>query len=92
LANRWKLFTADDADKAASSGSFTKSPASMLPPWQTIKTIAQTKSDLALMVKNHFISAQRALSSQQLQFACCYVNGPIEAPQEGKMSSMSLRT
>jgi len=44
------------------------------------KPLRRRKSDLSLMVKNHFISAQRALSSHKLQLPGCSVNGPIEAP------------
>src|SRR6202171_3135168 len=74
--------TADDADKAALLAGITKSPGEYSPSLaDNQKPLRRRNQILALMVKNHFISAQRALSSQQTPIhLAAHVNGPIEAP------------
>ncbi|MGB2900933.1 MAG: transglycosylase domain-containing protein [Candidatus Acidiferrum sp.] len=74
--------TADDADKAALLAGITKSPGQYAPTLAgNQKPLHRRNQILALMVKNHFISPQAALSSQQtpIQLAA-RVNGPNEAP------------
>ena len=77
-----EAFTADDADKAALLAGITKSPGEYAPTLaNNQKPLRRRNQILALMVKNHFISAQRALSSQQTPIRlAAHVNGPIEAP------------
>src|SRR6266481_9081346 len=74
--------TAVDADKAALLAGITKSPGEYSPALANKqKPLRRRNQILALMVKNHFISAQRALSSQQTPIRlAAHVNGPIEAP------------
>jgi penicillin-binding protein 1A len=75
-------FTAADADKAALLAGITKSPGEYAPtPADNPKPLRRRNQILALMVKNHFISAQTAHTSQQtpIQLAA-HVNGPSEAP------------
>jgi len=77
-----EAFTADDADKAALLAGITKSPGEYAPTLaNNQKPLRRRNQILALMVKNHFISAQRALSSQQTPIhLAAHVNGPTEAP------------
>src|SRR5258708_15767848 len=77
-----EAFTADDADKAALLAGITKSPGEYAPTLaNNQKPLRRRNQILALLVKNHFISAQRALSSQQTPIRlAAHVNGPIEAP------------
>src|SRR6202165_3114892 len=77
-----EAFTADDADKAALLAGITKSPGEYAPTLaNNQKPLRRRNQILALMVKNHFISAQRALSSQQAPIhLAAHVNGPTEAP------------
>src|SRR5216684_4325490 len=55
---------------------------SMPPPWQdNQKPLHRRNQILALMAKNHFITAQTAQSSQQIPIRlAAHGNGPIEAP------------
>ena len=74
--------TAGDADKAALLAGITKSPGEYSPALANKqKPLRRRNQILALMAKNHFISPQAALSSQQtpIQLAA-RVNGPNEAP------------
>jgi len=75
-------FTANDADKAALLAGITKSPGEYAPtPVENKKALRRRNQILALMVKNHFISAQEAQNSQQTPIRlAAHVNGPIEAP------------
>jgi penicillin-binding protein 1A len=77
-----QAFTADDADKAAVLAGITKSPGEYAPTLaNNQKPLRRRNQILALMVKNHFISAQKALSSQQTPIhLAAHVNGPTEAP------------
>jgi len=77
-----QAFTADDADKAALLAGITKSPGEYAPTLaNNQKPLRRRNQILALMVKNHFISAQRALNSQQTPIRlAAHVDGPIEAP------------
>jgi penicillin-binding protein 1A len=74
--------TASDADKAALLAGITKSPAEYAPTLaDNPKPLRRRNQILALMVKNHFISAQAAQSSQQAPIRlAAHVSGPIEAP------------
>ena len=74
--------TANDADKAALLAGITKSPGEYAPTLaDNEKPLRRRNQILALMVKNHFISAQTAQSSQQTPIRlAAHVNGPIEAP------------
>src|SRR5216684_2350239 len=74
--------TADDADKAALLAGITKSPGEYAPTSaDNQKPLRRRNQILALMVKNHFLSAQTARSSQQAPIRlAAHVNGPIEAP------------
>ena len=74
--------TADDADKAALLAGITKSPGQYAPTLAgNQKPLHRRNQILALMVKNHFLSAQTAQNNQQtpIQLAA-RVNGPNEAP------------
>ena len=74
--------TAEDADKAALLAGITKSPGEYSPALANKqKPLRRRNQILALMVKNHFISPQAALSSQQTPIRlAARVNGPNEAP------------
>jgi penicillin-binding protein 1A len=74
--------TAVDADKAALLAGITKSPGEYAPTLaDNQKPLHRRNQILALMVKNHFITAQTAQSSQQIPIRlAAHVNGPIEAP------------
>jgi penicillin-binding protein 1A len=75
-------FTPADADKAALLAGITKSPGEYAPsPADNPKPLRRRNQILALMVKNHFISAQTAHTSQQTPIRlAAHVNGPNEAP------------
>ncbi|HXN23760.1 MAG TPA: transglycosylase domain-containing protein [Candidatus Dormibacteraeota bacterium] len=74
--------TADDADKAALLAGITKSPGEYAPTLEdNQRPLRRRNQILALMVKNHFLSAQTAQSSQQTPILlAAHVNGLIEAP------------
>jgi penicillin-binding protein 1A len=74
--------TAYDADKAALLAGITKSPGEYAPSLaDNQKPFRRRNQILALMVKNHFLSAQTAQSSQQTPIRlAAHVNGLIEAP------------
>ena len=74
--------TAGDADKAALLAGITKSPGQYAPALAgNQKPLRRRNQILALMVKNHFISAQTALSSQQTPIRlAARVSGLVEAP------------
>jgi len=74
--------TADDADKAALLAGITKSPGEYAPTLAgNQKPLRRRNQILALMVKNHFLSAQTAQRSQQTPIhLAAHVNGLIEAP------------
>jgi len=74
--------TANDADKAALLAGITKSPVEYAPTLAgNQKPIRRRNQILALMVKNHFISAQVAGRCQQAPIRlAAHVTGPIEAP------------
>src|ERR1700674_938693 len=74
--------TAGDADKAALLAGITKSPGEYAPTLaDNQKPLRRRNQILALMVKNHFITAQTAQSSQQIPIRLsAHANGPIEAP------------
>ncbi len=75
-------FTPADADKAALLAGITKSPGEYAPtPADNPKPLRRRNQILALMVKNHFISAQAARTSQQTPIRlAAHANGPSEAP------------
>jgi len=74
--------TAVDADKAALPAGITKSPGEYAPTLaDNQKPLHRRNQILALMAKNHFITAQTAQSSQQIPIRlAAHGNGPIEAP------------
>ncbi len=74
--------TAVDADKAALLAGITKSPGEYAPTLaDNQKPLHRRNQILALMAKNHFITAQTAQSSQQIPIRlAAHGNGPIEAP------------
>jgi penicillin-binding protein 1A len=74
--------TAADADKAALLAGITKSPGEYAPTLaDNQKPLRRRNQILALMVKNHFISAQAAHTSQQTPIRpVAHANGPSEAP------------
>jgi penicillin-binding protein 1A len=74
--------TAADADKAALLAGITKSPGEYAPTSaDNQKPLRRRNQILALMVKNHFLSAQTGQTSQQTPIRLAdHVNGPIEAP------------
>jgi len=74
--------TADDADKAALLAGITKSPGEYSPSLaDNQKPLRRRNQILALMVKNHFLSAQTAGRCQQAPIRLAdHVNGLIEAP------------
>jgi penicillin-binding protein 1A len=74
--------TAKDADKAALLAGITKSPAEYAPTsTDNQKPLHRRNQILALMVKNHFISAQTAGRCQLAPIRlAAHVTGPIEAP------------
>jgi membrane peptidoglycan carboxypeptidase len=74
--------TADDADKAALLAGITKSPGEYAPTLaENPKPLRRRNQILALMVKNHFISAQTAHTSQQTPIRlAAHLNSPSEAP------------
>jgi penicillin-binding protein 1A len=75
-------FTPADADKAALLAGITKSPGEYAPaPADNPKPLRRRNQILALMVKNHSISAQVAYASQQKPIRlAAHVNRPSEAP------------
>lgn len=77
-----EALTAKDADKAAVLAGITKSPAEYAPTLaDNQKTLRRRNQILALMVKNHFISAQTAGRCQQAPIRlAAHINGLIEAP------------
>ncbi len=77
-----EAFTAGDADKAALLAGITKSPGEYSPTLaDNQKPMRRRNQILALMVKNHYLSAQAALSSQQTPIRlAAHANGPNEAP------------
>jgi penicillin-binding protein 1A len=77
-----KALTADDADKAALLAGITKSPGEYAPTLaDNPKPLRRRNQILALMVKNHFISAETAGRSQQSPIRlAAHVAGPGEAP------------
>jgi penicillin-binding protein 1A len=74
--------TAEDADKAALLAGITKSPGEYAPTLaDNRKPLRRRNQILALMVKNHFLSAQVAGRCQQAPIRLvAHVTGPIEAP------------
>jgi penicillin-binding protein 1A len=74
--------TADDADKAALLAGITKSPGEYAPTLADNQRLLRRRNQiLALMVKNHFISAQTAGRCQQASIRMtAHVTGPTEAP------------
>jgi penicillin-binding protein 1A len=74
--------TADDADKAALLAGITKSPGEYAPTAvDNQKPLRRRNQILALMVKNHFLSAQAAGRCQQAPILLApHLSAPIEAP------------
>ena len=74
--------TAEHADKAALLAGITKSPGEYAPTLaDNQKPLRRRNQILALMVKNHFLSAQAAVRCQQAPIRlAAHVTGPIEAP------------
>jgi membrane peptidoglycan carboxypeptidase len=73
--------TENDADQAALLAGITKSPGEYSPALDKQKPLRRRNQILALMVKNHFISAQTAQSSQQTPIRlAAHANSAIEAP------------
>jgi len=74
--------TANDADKAALLAGITKSPGEYSPTLaDNQKPLRRRNQILALMVKNHFLSAQEAERCQQTPIRLApHGTGPIEAP------------
>jgi len=74
--------TADNADKAALLAGITKSPGEYAPTsGNNPKPLRRRNQILALMVKNHFISAEKAHTSQQTPIRlAAHTNAPTEAP------------
>jgi membrane carboxypeptidase/penicillin-binding protein len=74
--------TADDADKTALLAGITKSPGEYAPTLaDNPKPLRRRNQILALMVKNHFLSAQAAGRCQQAPIRlAAHLNAPIEAP------------
>ena len=74
--------TAEAADKAALLAGITKSPVEYAPTAaDNQKPLRRRNQILALMVKNHFLSAQTAERCQQAPIRLAvHVTGPIEAP------------
>jgi penicillin-binding protein 1A len=74
--------TAEDADKAALLAGITKSPGEYAPTLaDNQKPLRRRNQILALMVKNHFLSAQAAGSCQRAPILlAARLNTPIEAP------------
>jgi penicillin-binding protein 1A len=75
-------FTPADADKAALLAGITKSPGEYAPTSaDNSKPLRRRNQILALMVKNHFISAETAGRCQKATILlAAHVAGPIEAP------------
>jgi penicillin-binding protein 1A len=75
-------FTENDADKAALLAGITKSPGEYAPTaGDNQKPLRRRNQILALMVKNHFLSAQTAGRCQQAPILlAAHFNAPIEAP------------
>jgi len=73
--------TEDDADKAALLAGITKSPGEYAPTAaDNQKPLRRRNQILALMVKNHFVSAQTAARCQQAPILlAAHLNAPIEA-------------
>ena len=74
--------TAEDADKAALLAGITKSPGEYAPtPHGNAKALHRRNQILALMAKNHFLTAQAAERSQQRPIRlAARAAGPVEAP------------
>jgi penicillin-binding protein 1A len=74
--------TEDDADKAALLAGITKSPGAYAPTLaDNRKSLRRRNQILALMVKNHFLSAQTAGRCQQAPIRlAAHVTSPTEAP------------
>jgi penicillin-binding protein 1A len=74
--------TAEDADKAALLAGITKSPGEYAPALaDNQKPLRRRNQILALMAKNHFISAQTERRCQQAPIRLAiHVPGPIESP------------
>jgi len=74
--------TADDVDKAALLAGITKSPGEYAPNLaDNQKPLRRRNQILALMVKNHFLSAESAERCQQAPIRlAAHDHGPIEAP------------
>lgn len=74
--------TADDADKAALLAGITKSPGEYAPTLaDNQKPLRRRNQILALMVKNHFLSAQTAGRCQQAPIRlAAHINSLVEAP------------
>jgi len=74
--------TENDADKAALLAGITKSPGEYAPTAaDNQKPLRRRNQILALMVKNHFLSAQTAARCQQAPILlAAHFNAPIEAP------------
>jgi penicillin-binding protein 1A len=75
-------FTAKDADRAALLAGIPKSPGGYAPTVADVqKPLRRRNQILALMVANHFLSAEAALRSQQAPIRLAsHVSEPIEAP------------
>jgi penicillin-binding protein 1A len=75
-------FRADDAAKAALLAGITKSPGDYAPNLgDNEKPLRRRNQILALMVANHFLSAETALTSQRAPIGLdIHVPGPIQAP------------
>ena len=77
-----EALTEDDADKAALLAGITKSPGAYAPTLaDNRKPLRRRNQILALMVKNHFLSAQTAGHCQQAPIRlAAHVTSPTEAP------------
>jgi len=77
-----EAFTADDADKAALLAGITKSPGDYAPTLtDNQKSLHRRNQILALMVANHYLSAETALRCQQAPIGLvAHATSPIDAP------------
>jgi penicillin-binding protein 1A len=77
-----EAFTRDDAAKAALLAGITKSPGDYAPTLRdNQKPLRRRNQILALMVANHFLSAETALSCQRAPIGLnIHVTSPIDAP------------
>jgi penicillin-binding protein 1A len=77
-----ETFTTEDADKAALLAGITKSPRGYAPTVADVqKPLRRRNQILALMVANHFLSAETARRSQQAPIRlAAHASEPIEAP------------